>query len=81
MEAGAHRDRLLTVRFSLRPCNNAERWRPNPTSSCWDVAGTNNKKAGTLAGFPCCLVGDTGIEPVTSTVGRWHSTAELIALF
>lgn len=44
MEAGAHRDRLLTVRFSLRPSNNAERWRPNPTSSCWDVGGTNNKK-------------------------------------
>ena len=79
MEAGAHRDRLLTVRFWLRPCNNAERWRPNPTSSCWDVGGTNNKKAGTLAGFPCCLVGDTGIEPVTSSVSGKRATAAPIA--
>lgn len=68
MEPNAHRDRLLTVSLLLRQCNSIECGRPCAPSSCWDVGGTNKKKAGTLAGFSRCLVGDTGIEPVTSTV-------------
>ncbi len=32
------------------------------------MLGAHNKKAGTLAGFPYCLVGGTGIEPVTPAV-------------
>src|SRR5262249_18500901 len=31
--------------------------------------------------FPGGVVRDTGFEPVTPTVSRWCSTAELIALF
>ena len=31
-------------------------------------AGRIKKKAGTQAGFPCCLAGDTGIESVISAV-------------
>ena len=46
------------------------------------TAGKNKRFISTVAHKPLlALVGGTGFEPVTSTVWRWHSPAELTARY